>query len=163
MLQKLLIVPLALLTLTHCGTTTPEDDITRQIRGDVYYPATPPAKHLLAISVPILKPLTATTPATYRITPDGSYIAHYPDLPGGEYITITGTPRNLTSPHTFSPNGNVTVMGKSVPFYFSGNEDPEISTWTFTLTHPDGRRGTYQINSGGSRGNLEKRLPSLGW
>lgn len=60
-------------------------------------------------------------------------------------------------------DGKLTLMGRSVDFYGSGKEEPEISTQPIELTSPSGRKEWYSFQFS-SKEHLDGRnLPAFVW
>ena len=57
----------------------------------------------------------------------------------------------------------VTIMGRKVQTYPSGNEDPAFSTQPFLLTAPDGKSAYYSFRFNNERLYKTRDIPQFGW
>lgn len=156
------LLPLAVLpfVLSQCATKpAEEDEVTQRFSTGVRADNDKGTTDTSGVRVPILRAPTWGQPR-YTIMKDGSYIARYQH--GTDYLEIVGTSRAVKR-NSFDYPGAVTVMGRKVASYDSGNEEPELSTEPITLTAPDGRTATYCIVFGGSKPDIGKRVPVIGW
>jgi hypothetical protein len=60
-------------------------------------------------------------------------------------------------------DGTLTIMGQTVDFYGSGNEDPEISTQAVPLTSPGGVTAWYTFQFSCKEHLKGKNIPGFGW
>lgn len=60
-------------------------------------------------------------------------------------------------------DGQLTILGRSVDFYGSGNEDPEISTQPMQLTSPDGQTGWFSFDFSSPEHLKGKNIPVFTW
>ncbi|BCU75858.1 hypothetical protein [Luteolibacter sp. LG18] len=157
------LLPLAVLPLflSHCAPTVPAeaDEVAQRFTSGIRADNEPPAPDTSGIRVPILRASAWGAPR-YTVMKDGSYIARYKH--GTDTLDIVGTSRPVKR-ESFDYPGTVTVMGRQLATYDSGNEDPELTTEPFSLTAPDGRTATYCLVLGGAQGGLAKRVPVVGW
>ncbi|NJM36768.1 MAG: hypothetical protein HC845_02230 [Akkermansiaceae bacterium] len=80
------------------------------------------------------------------------------DLAEVYFLGSKGTPVETEEKET------ITVMGKTVKTYGSGNEEPAFSTQPVQLTAPDGKTAYYSFQFHGK--NLFKnreKIPQFGW
>lgn len=154
-MKHALLLPAALFLLHSCGNVTSStaqggpDLVDNVLAGDLVDENAFVSKDPGRISVPILYAPDLEAKygrPSYSVMKDGSYFAHY-DLGGGHYFDIIGTSRSAkASGHR--PNGTVSIMGKSTGFFYTGNEDPEITTQPVKLRTPNGREATYIFRHG---------------
>lgn len=164
-MKKLLCLLAGLPLLTQCAAPVapkkndpaPPDSIASQFTADLLMEAIG-GGDVSKISVPILRAPGWGQPK-YEVAADGSYIATYNK--GKDYAQITGTPRTI-KPTGFSSDGSLSVLGKSAPYFATGNEDPEYRTEPVILTAPDGRTATYSVLFGGPKG-VKNRAPKVAW
>jgi len=160
--MKKSLLPLVVLPwfLSQCATTPrEEDEVTQRFSTGVRADNEKGTADTTGIRVPILRAPAWGQPR-YTVMKDGSYIARYRN--GNDYLEIVGTSRAVKR-NPFDYPGSITVMGRQVAFYDSGNEEPELSTEPFALTAPDGRAATYCLVFGGSKAGIAKRVPVIGW
>lgn len=95
---------------------------------------------------------------------DGSYIMRQ-NL-GIAYLEVIGTPRP-TTPLPGEMEGNIVVLGETVPFLNVGNEDQDIELMTqpFPLQTIDGRSGNYllRLEQPGKLADAVKTLAGIRW
>lgn len=60
-------------------------------------------------------------------------------------------------------DGTLTIMGQTVDFYSSGNEDPEIATQAVPLTGPDGVTSWFTFEFSCKEHLKGKNIPGFGW
>lgn len=64
---------------------------------------------------------------------------------------------------TTDDSSTVTVMGRSLQTYDSGNEDPAFATQPVWLTAPDGRSGYYSFQFHNRHLHKTRDIPRFGW
>ena len=127
-----------------------------------------PTTDLSRVNVPILRAPGLEAghgKPVYSVMDDGSYIARY-HWGRGKYLSIVGT-RRSGNPPADAVHGTFDLMGGRQNYYFSGNEDPELTSMMASLKGPDGRSGNYVIVFGTLRnevkGDFARAVPQLGW
>lgn len=147
------------------SATRSADDVDHLLQPGLYVPTTRSQDSPAGIKVPLLlAPAWGGGKPTYRIMLDGSYIAEYKsNTSASDYLTIIGTPRPIATLSLPRKDGQWIILGHEVPWFWSGNETPEITTAGVSLTSPDRHTANYKIIFGGAKRNLEKRLPELNW
>lgn len=60
-------------------------------------------------------------------------------------------------------DGTLTIMGQTVDFYGSGNEEPEIATQAVPLTGPDGVLSWFTFEFSCKEHLKGKNIPGFGW
>jgi hypothetical protein len=127
-----------------------------------------PTTDLSKVNVPLLRAPgleAGQGKPVYSVMDDGSYIARS-HWGRGKYLVIVGTLRSGNQPDD-DVHGTFNLMGRRQNYYFSGNEDPELTSMITSLRGPDGRRGNYVIVFGALRnelkGDFARAVPDLGW
>ena len=64
---------------------------------------------------------------------------------------------------TLASDGKLTILGQTVDFYGSGNEDPEISTQPVQLTTPGGWTGWFSFDFSSPEHLQGKNIPAFTW
>jgi hypothetical protein len=88
--------------------------------------------------------------------------------PGGGHVTVvyqgTVQPREIRNfDGTRASDGQLTVMGRVVDFYGSGNEEPEIATQAIALTLPGGGTGWFTFEFSAKEHLKGKNIPVFTW
>jgi hypothetical protein len=149
------------------GSTT--DLVAGVLAGELVDENAYASKDPARISVPILRAPDLEAKygkPEYSVMADGSYAANH-RLPGGSYLRIVGTPRPPKK-LPYDAHGPLTLMGRHIGFFTTGNEDPEITSESIVMRAPDGRSATYVVTHGGRTGSvtemsLSRGLPRLSW
>ena len=164
-MKILRLLPLAF--LTHCAApsnTTLNDDVTRQLSGDLFVKESPALNTTSGITVPILRAPELESKygkPQYHVMADGSYISH---LNAGEQnLTITGTARPVSKKGFSQPGDTSMILGQSVGNYNTGNDTGAITTDPVRLTAPDGRAANYVISVENNSDTKKPVLPKLDW
>lgn len=158
---------LPLVFLTHCGvapSAAPNDDVTRQLGGDLFVKESPETSDTSGITVPILRAPALETrygKPKYHVMADGSYISHL--NAGPQNLTITGTARPVSKKGFSQPGDTSIVLGQTVGHYDSGNDTGAITTDPVRLTAPDGRSANYVIFVENNSEAKKPAVPKLGW
>ncbi len=176
MMKHTLLLSAAVLALHSCANvaapsasgTTP-DLVAGVLSGDLVDENAYASKDPARISVPILRApdLEAKNgKPEYSVMADGSYVAYH-QLPGGRYLRIVGTPRPPKK-LGYDAHGPLTLMGRDIGYFTTGNEDPEITSESTVMKAPDGRSATYVVIHGGLTGRVTEKslsddLPRLSW
>jgi hypothetical protein len=73
-------------------------------------------------------------------------------------------PRDITTyDGRYSRDGTLSIMGQQVAYYFSGNEDPAITTQALQLTDPAGRQGWFSFQFSAPEHLKGKNIPAFQW
>jgi hypothetical protein len=64
---------------------------------------------------------------------------------------------------TTDDKSSVTIMGKKVQTYDSGNEDPAFATQPFLLTAPNGKSSYYSFQFNNANLYKTRAIPQFGW
>jgi hypothetical protein len=74
-------------------------------------------------------------------------------------------PRMIRNPedNSLASDGQVTILGQTVDFYGSGNEDPEISTQPVKLTSPSGWSGWFSFDFSSQEHLKGRNIPAFSW
>lgn len=85
------------------------------------------------------------------------------------HVTITYEGKNprfpiiRSSDGKLASDGQMTIMGKRVDFYGSGNEDAEISTQPMQLTSPAGDTAWFSFSFSAKEHLGGKNIPAFTW
>lgn len=108
-------------------------------------------------------------PAGPRLTVLGVPALTYSDPENGDrYVQVSylgqTEPQTIRSfDGTFATDGKLTVMGKTVDFYGSGNEIAEISTQPVHLAAPSGWSGWFTFTYSSKEHLKGRNLPAISW
>lgn len=157
-MKMLLAVLLGGFALVSCAERLPTDP-TSVKRSEL--PREWPKAHALATawgmpSEPRLSVLGVPTVTYSNPKLDGGYV-RVSYLGKAKPMTITSHDGRLAS------DGKLFIMGRTVDFYHSGNEGPEISTQPMLLTSPSGWTGWYAFSFASKEHLAGKNLPAFTW
>jgi hypothetical protein len=85
-----------------------------------------------------------------------------------KHVTIayegTAQPREIrTAEGILASDGKLTIMGQTVDFYGSGNEDAEITTQAIALEIPGGCRGWFTFSFSAPEHLKGRNIPAFTW
>lgn len=159
MIKALIPAALAALTLSACVTTDP----------------TPPAAVETSAALPPVWPRSPGLEAQWgppsgpSMQLDGHQGIEYSNpAKRGDYATVVyegrTKPRDIRNADgTLASDGKMTIMGQTVDFYGSGNEDAAISTQPMPLTFPDGTTGWFTFTFAAPEHLKGKNIPAFTW
>lgn len=159
MLKALIPAAFAALTLSACVTTEPTAPPAAESTSALP-PAWPRSPGLEAQWGP---------PSGPSLQLDGTQGMHYSDpAKRGNYAVVsymgTAQPREIRHfDGKLASDGQMTIMGQTVDFYGSGNEDAAISTQPVQLTFPNGSQGWFTFTFAAPQHLKGKNIPAFIW